>query len=467
MPHAPWSRRRFIQTGAAGLAGATVLARASGTARAADQDRLNVLWIFGDDLGVEVGCYGQPLVKTPNIDRLASEGVRFTRAYTTAPVCSASRSGIATGMYQTAIGAHNHRSHRGDNYRLPGGAKTVAEYFRDAGYFTCNDKGSGVGGTGKTDYNFECDKPFDGTDWRQRKDGQPFYGQINFSQPHRGFKPDADNPIDPAKVELPPYYPDHPVARKDFALYLEHVQNLDKAVGGALKRLEEDKLAEKTVIFFIGDNGRCHVRDKQFLYEGGLHVPLIVRWPGKLKGGAVRDDLVCSLDMTVSSLAAAGVEVPKHMHGQALFAENFQPRKCIFGARDRCDETVDRIRSVRNDRYKLIRNFMPERSYMQDNAYKQRSYPVWNLLKELKAEGKLTKEQALFTADRRPPEELYDLKSDPHEVRNLVDSAEHADALKELRQALDQWIVDTKDQGAIPETEGEAEKGGKKAGRKK
>ncbi|MCC6682379.1 MAG: sulfatase [Phycisphaeraceae bacterium] len=446
------TRRQFLARSAASAA--LVLTGLRGRARAMqspDGRRLNILWIFGDDLGPELGCYGNPLVHTPHIDRLAAEGVRFTRAFTTAPVCSASRSAMATGMYQTAIGAHNHRSHRDDGYRLPGGIITVAEHFAAAGYFTCNDKDTELSGTGKNDYNFQCDQPFLGTDWRQRADGQPFYGQINFHPPHRKFKPDPQHPIDPDLIQLTPYYPDDPIARQDYALYLEHVQNLDHLVGHALDRLEADGLAQNTAVFFIGDNGRPHFRDKQFLYEGGLHVPLIVRWPERIVPGSVRDDLVSAIDMTASSLDIAGLNVPDTMHGRSLFAPDRQPRRYIFGARDRCDETVDRIRSVRNDRYKLIRNYMPDRPYMQDNRYKQQQYPDWELIKQLKAEGKLTPQQALFAADSRPPQELYDLQTDPHELRNLVDDPQYAPVLWELQTVLDEWIEQTHDQGAIPE----------------
>src|SRR5262249_35065283 len=199
------------------------------------------------------------------------------------------------------------------------------------------------------DFNFKVEHSFDGDDFDELKSKQPFFAEINFFEPHRGsWKPaeGLEHRVDPAKVELPPYYPDDPVVRKDWAGYLDTVDYLDTKVAALLKRLEEQGLTENTVIFFFGDNGRCHVRDKQWLYEGGLHVPLIVRWPGKLKPGSVQDDLVSAIDISASSLKIAGVTLPTNMQGRAFLEPGVVPRKYIFGARDRCDETVDRIRSV-------------------------------------------------------------------------------------------------------------------------
>ena len=437
------------------------LTAAAGPLTAADiptKARPNVLWILGDDLGPDLGCYGTPLVRTPNLDRLAAAGVRYTRCFTTAPVCSPSRSAWNTGMYQTAIDAHNHRSHRGDGYRLPDGVKLISQRFHDAGYFTANvtTAAPGVRASGKTDFNFQAEKPFDGTDWSQRAPGQPFYAQINFMEPHRGPAWPAARKqaelVDPARVKLPPYYPDHPVARDDWANYLDAVHLLDTKVGAVLQRLENEGLAKNTIVFFFGDNGRCHVRDKQWLYEGGLHVPLIVRWPGgDVRPGKVETGMVSAIDVPATSLSLAGLELPKGMHGQPFLGARAKTRTEIFGARDRCDETVDRIRSVRTERYKLIRNYFPERPYTQTNAYKEKQYPVLNLMKQLQVEGKLSPDQQLFMAPRRPAEELYDLQSDPSEIRNLAGSPTHIQTLKDLRARLDRWIANTRDRGTSPE----------------
>lgn len=424
----------------------------------AQRQKLNVLWIIGDDLGPFLNCYGYPGIQTPNMDRIAAEGVRFTHAFTTAPVCSASRSGFNTGVYQIATGTHNHRSHRKDGYALPGGVRLLNDIFRQAGYFTANvlEIAPGVAGTGKTDFNFTARKPFDGTHWNQRGKDQPFYAQINFIAPHKGRAfTDArkqKNLIDPASVTLPPYYPDHPVVRDEVANYLDAIQMLDHQVGVTLDTLKKDGLLDNTVIFFFGDNGRCLIRGKQWLYDAGTHVPLMVRHPGVLKAGTVRRDPVTILDMTAQSLVSAGLPVPSYFHGQPLFDSKVKPREYVFTARDRCDMTVDRIRAVRSSRYKYIRNFMPDRPYTQYNEYITNSYPTQRVMKELHAEGKLNRVQSLFMAPQKPTVEFYDLEHDPHEVNNLAVSAQHKKLVDEYGQRLDRWLKEVNDQGAIPET---------------
>ncbi len=424
----------------------------------AGEARPNILWVIAEDFSPDLACYGARLVQTPNLDRLAAEGVRFTHAFVTGPVCSASRSAIATGMYQTTIGAHNHRSHRDDGYRLPEGVEVFTRYLQRAGYYTANvvPVAPGVRGTGKTDFNFEAENVFDGDDWRARRKGQPFYAQVNFSETHRAFRRSPGRPIDPSRVELPPYYPDHPSIRKDFAMYLETTQNLDEKVGKVLARLEEEGLSEDTIVFFFGDHGRPMPRGKQFVYEEGIRIPLIVRIPAKFrpagfKPGTVCDDLVSAIDITASTLKLAGIEPPAHMEGRPFPWLGGEPRDHIIAARDRCDETVDRIRCVRTRRYKYIRNFFPERPYTQQNVYKDVNYPTLAVMRRLKEEGKLTGPPAAFLADRRPPEELYDLESDPNEVRNLAGDAAHRKTLESMRAILDDWIRRTGDRGQFPE----------------
>jgi N-sulfoglucosamine sulfohydrolase len=422
------------------------------------QSRPNILWLIAEDFSPDLGCYGNKLVYTPNIDRFATEGVRFTNCFMTGPVCSAARSALATGMYQTSIGAHLHRSHRNDNYRLPEGVHVFTHYFRQAGYHTSNVRTAapGVRGTGKTDFNFNVDKPYDGTDWNQRQPGQPFYAQINFNETHRAFHRSPERPIDPAKVQLPPYYPDTPAVRGDWGMYLETAQNLDVKIGKVLKRVEDEGLAEDTIVFFFADHGRPMPRGKQFLYEGGIHIPLIVRFPQKFRvegygPGSVFEDLVSSIDITATSLKLAGIEPPPNMEGQVMIGPGAKKRDHIIAARDRCDETVDRIRCVRTKKYKYLKNFYPERAYTQPNVYKDTSYPPLRVMRQLKEEGKLTGPPALFMADRRPPEELYDLEADPYEIQNLAGSPEHQKTLEELRGVLNRWIKETGDKGEIVE----------------
>ncbi len=421
-------------------------------------DHPNILWLIAEDFGPHLGCYGTREVWTPNLDALAQQGVRYTRFFTTAPVCSPSRSAFMTGMYQTTIGAHNHRSHRDDGFTLPRGVRLLSDWMRDAGYFTANIRelppGVGFKGSGKTDWNFAYPgKPFDSDRWFDLKAQQPFFAQINFQETHRPFR--APKRADPAKVELPPWTPDHPVAREDWAKYLDAASELDRKVGLVLRQLEADGLADNTVVVFFGDNGQAHVRGKQFCYDSGLHVPLIIRWPKAFplpehfETGTVDSRLLASIDLAPTMMAIAGARKPARMEGEVFLGSNAaKPRQYVFGARDRCDETVFRFRTVRDTRYRYIRNFTPSRPFLQPNEYKERSYPVWNLLKELHAEGKLTPPQDFLCASTMPAEELYDLQNDPHEIQNLAGSAEHEAVLARLRVVLEDWIVRTHDQGA-------------------
>ena len=419
----------------------------------------NVLWIIGDDLGVELSCYGYPFVHTPNMDRLANEGTRFTQFHSTAPVCSASRSGFNVGMYQIATGTHNHRSHRKDDFHLPPPARLITDRFRERGYFTCNilDIAPGVVGTGKTDFNFNlASKPFDGTHWNQRKPGQPFYGQINFLAPHKGLAfaeaRKQKKLVDPNWIELPPYYPDHPVVRNEVANYLDAVQMLDTQVGVLLEQLERDKLLDNTCVMLFGDNGRCLLRGKQWLYDHGTHVPLMIRWPGVAKPGAVRDEPCTTLDMSATSLYAAGIPVPREYHGRPLYGPKAQPRDYIFTARDRCDMTVERIRAVRDRRYKYIRNFMPERPYTQWNEYIEKQYPTLGVILEQHKAGKLNAIQSLWTAPSKPQVEFYDTHADPYEVNNLANSPAHRNLITEFGRRLDVWLRETDDKGSVSES---------------
>ncbi len=447
------NRRDFLKRCLAGAGGAAAVGSFGGIAQASAPEpgpKLNVLWLVAEDLCPDLGCYGQSLVRTPHCDGLAAEGTRFSGAFATAPVCSPSRSAFMTAMYQTSIGAHQHRTV--EKKPLPAGVRVITDHFREAGYFTSSCQyGPGFDRRGKTDFNFTADRPFVGTDWRQRKDGQPFFSLVQFSETHRNFKRDRENPIDPEKVDLPPYYPDHPLARRDWADYLECVQVLDRKVGEVLERLESDGLAESTMVVFFADHGRPHVRGKQFLYEGGIHVPLIIRWPGRLEPGGTTNDLVSLIDLGPACLKAAGVEPPAGLHGRDFLAEDSRKRQFIVAARDRCDETFDRIRCVRTKRFKYIRNFYPHLLYTNPNLYKKRQYPVLSLMEVLHARGELTPEQARFMACGRPFEELYDLEADPHEVRNLAGDAGQKARLAELRAVLDSWIEETGDMAEIPE----------------
>ncbi|HEY0770746.1 MAG TPA: sulfatase [Sphingobacteriaceae bacterium] len=422
-------------------------------------DKPNIIWIITEDMSLELGCYGDTLVKTPNLDKLSSEGMRFTNTFATGPVCSASRSALITAMYQTSIDAQNHRSHRDDGYELPAPVKPITEYLHHAGYYNVLGelKENGITGYGKTDYNFNLNKSiFDSYNWKGRKPNQPFFAQIMISATHRGgiWKGAVQKhqpQIDPDKVILPPYYPDHAVAREDWATYLESIQLMDSYVGNLLKQLEDEGLSENTVVIFTSDHGRCMVRDKQFVYDGGIKIPFIMRWPGQLKPGSVNSGLISAIDISATILQIAGIDPPKHIEGRVIFGPKAEKRSYIIAARDRMDETVDKMRCVRTKQFKYIKNYMPEKPYMQSNKYKETQYPVWNLLKQLNAEGKLTPAQKLFVAPKKPDEELYDITKDPYEINNLAKLPAYRKQLAEMQKILTNWIAETGDKGQYPE----------------
>ncbi len=425
-------------------------------------DKPNIVWIFAEDQSDHYGPFQAALANTPNVDKMAAEGAKFTRAFVTAPVCSPSRSALVTGMYQTTIGAHNHRSGRGElRIKLPGDVEAVPGILRRAGYYVTNGsyRDNGSLARGKTDYNFDFAADlYDGPDWAGRAAGQPFFAQIQLRggkrrnqrtlEPLEGVQ---TNGIAPDKVKLPPYYPDHPQLRTDWAQYLESIEHVDWEVGQILQRLEQEGVADDTVVFFLTDHGVSHARGKQFLSEEGTRVPLVVRAPGRVEPGMVREDLVAHIDVTASSLAFAGIEVPGWMEGRPLFGPDAKPREYVVSARDRCDETVDRIRSVRTARFRYVRNFVPERPHLQPNRYKD-SKAVIQALHKLRAEGALSKQIEALFYDTRPEEELYDLEADPWEMRNLAGDSEHSETLAAMRATLNQWIKHTGDRGQAFET---------------
>ena len=449
------TRRKFIGSAAAGMAAPAVLKGDS---------KPNIVWLIGEDLCPDLGCYGNKVIRTPNLDRLAADGMRFDNAYVTNPICSPSRSAIMTGMWQISIDGQNHRAHRTDGYRLPANIKPFTHYLREAGYHTSNvtTPAEGVKGTNKTDYNFNLDtKPFDGTDWKQRAPGQPFYAQINFNEAHRVWKRDPLHPVDPDKITPPPYYPNVAAVREDWAMYYDSIQQLDTAIGKVLQRLEHEGLMDNTIIAFFGDNGRAMPRGKEFLYEGGIATPFIVWVPRQLNiegagRGVVSKRLTSCIDLTATTLELAGITTPSHMHGIPFLGPNRKDRSVVFGARDRGDETVDRIRSVRDARYKYIRNYRPDVPYTAENADRDVEIPSLRVMRQMHdhepfQKGRLNEVQAKFMAPRKPAEEFFDLEKDPFETVNLVDSRPHGEALNKLRAAMDKWIRETGDTGAVPE----------------
>ncbi len=450
-------RREFLQ----GLGVAASLAAVSGRSAAQPRGkRPNIVWIVAEDASPHLGCYGETTINTPHLDQMAAEGVRFDAAFVTCPVCSPCRSAMVSGMYQTTLGAHHHRSqsdagkgagHKDyfSSYKLP--IKLVPELFRDAGYFVTLGSKPSCQSFGKTDYNFIWEQPaaYDGADWRERPKDKPFFAQIMLSggKNRGGSKKHATNPDD---VKLPPYYPDHPQLREDWAEYLNTWIEVDHNLRDIHKSLEAAGVAENTVVFFWTDHGVSHLRGKQFLYEEGVRVPLIVRFPDKRAAGTTREDLVLHIDVAASSLALAGIAKPGHVQGVDLFADDYRPRTTVFSARDRCDETPDTIRCARTRRYKYIRNFLAHMPHAQPNQYKD-GKDISKTMHALYREGKLNELQARIFSPKRPPEELYDLENDPYETVNLAGKPEVAAVQKQLREELYDWMAGSRDLGLIPE----------------
>lgn len=445
---------------------------------AAEAKRPNILWIIGENIKLDVGCYGEKLVRTPNLDRLATEGVRYTHVFATSPVCAPSRSAFLTGMYQTSTDTHHMRSHRTDDFRLPPGVRPLTHRLCDAGYFTANIKtiGERLVGTGKLDLNFVNEGPiFMSDDWSKLKTHQPFYVQVNTPEVEYDIYDrqsarkarvewvgEREHPqiATPDNVTPPPYYPDHPIVRQEWARYLNSVSGMDRRIGWVLEQLRKDGLEDDTVIIFFADNGRLEARGIHWCYDTGLHVPLIIRWPKnfpaprQLKPGSVSDQVISLLDLTAITLWIAGIRRPPGMQSRIFLGERADPpRRYAFSARDRIDETVGRIRSVRDARYHYLRNFAPWTNFASLNRYKEKCFVVQPLMRELLAQGKLKGPPLALMAPRAPAEELYDTQIDPHEIDNLIDSPrqEHREALARLRAALDVWITETGDLGQRPE----------------
>lgn len=417
------------------------------------EDRPNILWLSAEDISPHLGCYGDLEAITPNLDQLAKEGTRYTHAFTTAGVCAPCRSGIITGMYQTTLGTHHMRC----NAVLPKHIKPFTTYLRKAGYYCTNNS--------KKDYQFR--EPKDTWDesggkahWRKRKSGQPFFSVFNFTGCHESgisgeakYKSVTQNlkasqRQDASELKLPPYYPDTPIVREDWKRNYELITAMDAWAGDLIKQLKDDGLYENTIIIFWSDHGVGLPRAKRWLYDSGTRVPLIVRQPAGEVG--VSDRLVSSIDFGPTVLKLAGLDIPKHMQGRS-FIEG-RPRKYVFGARDRMDERYDIIRSVRDKRYRYIRNYEPLKTYYQYMNTPEKGATMKEIRRTAKA-GKLPPAAKLFMATSKPTEELYDLKNDPHEINNLVGNSKYTDKLVELRKAHSDWVKRTGDLGLLPEAE--------------
>lgn len=414
----------------------------------AQGEKPNVILIILEDWGPYLGCYAEKLMHTPNLDRLAAEGRRYSWCFTSAPVCSPGRSSLMTGMSPYSVHSEQHRT-PAPKPKLPAGVKSLPELFRDAAYFTA----LGCGYSAKIDLNFDFPtrEIYLGDDWSKRKPGQPFFAHLTLPRTHRPWQGDSSHPIDPAKVSLPPWYPDSPLTRKDWAIGLESAQVSDQSFGEIVTRLKREGLYESTAIIVTADHGIALPRGKQFLYDEGLRIPLIIRWPSRAKAGTVSDELVSNLDIVPTILGIVGLPIPKTLQGRDILDASSSPRRYIFAGRDKMDSTHDAMRAVRSRDFKYILNLMPERPYCQFNDYKERSYPGLALMNVLHLQGKLSAEQDAFMEPTKPPEELYELREDPHEILNLARDPAYAAVLREMRVELEKWRKSVGDPGVTPE----------------
>ena len=453
----------------------TILLAVCGLPNPTKASRPNILWIVVDDMSANLSCYGESIIQTPHLDSLARSGVQFNEAYATSPVCSTFRSALITGMYQTTIGVHHHRSGRGKHrIVLPSEVIPLPALFQQAGYYTC--MGSGLKtldfrsqtparhkktALGKSDYNFTWNSDiYDGNDWSGRDANQPFFMQVqlhggklrgaseaSYTKFEQQVVETLGQTTNPESVRLPPYYPDESIMRRDWATYLDSVRITDWHVGKLLARLQEEGLREETLVIFFTDHGISHARGKQFLYDEGTHIPLILSGPD-IPTGTTREDLVEHIDIAALSLAAAGIQIPAKMQGRDVMSSTYKERKFIFAARDRCGEADDRIRSVRSKEYLYIRNFYPSRPHLMPSNYKDGKLIIQRL-RALHADGTLNPlAKRILFAPERPAEELYARAKDPWQINNLANSPAHFADLQQHRETLDQWIEETDDQGS-------------------
>ncbi|XMO85916.1 sulfatase [Algibacter sp. AS12] len=406
----------------------------------------NIIWIMAEDMSVDLACYGMAAVKTPCLDKMANEGIRFDNAFVTNSICSPSRSAMMIGTHQVKTNTHNHRSNR--DIPLDKQFTPVTQKLREVGYTTILGNHAVMKKGRKIDVNFKHDAIgewdgetkfglFDKYDNFEKVD-EPFFAQIQLAVTHRGdwwneVRELSEHPVSPDDVVLPEYYADDPTIRLDWAKYLDQVEYMDNEVGMIFKELEAKGMADNTIVIFIGDNGRCNLRGKGYLHDPGLKIPYIIHYPKSFKGGEVRKDVVSATDITASILDFAGIDIPDYMTGKAMFADDFK-RDYVYAARDLWDEIEEKSRAITSEEWKYIRNDKPEIPFDAHQAYLEFYRPAVHVMRRLKNEGKLNDVQKFFFEDSKPAEELYNLKSDPQELVNLASNPKYASILKDLRE---------------------------------
>jgi N-sulfoglucosamine sulfohydrolase len=452
-------------------------------------DRPNILWFTAEDMSPTLGCWGDEYATTPNIDALCEESTRYTHAFATAPVCSPCRSCLITGCYATSLGTQRLRT----EFPIPDFMTGFPTYLREVGYYCTNNV--------KTDYNTSdepriiresWDESSDTAHWRNRPDKDaPFFCVFNdmtthqsrtMVWPYQQFQNQVQSRLtedlihDPETVPLPPYYPDTPLVRQTQARYYDCVSVMDLNIAKILAELEEDGLAEDTIVFFYSDHGSGMPRHKRDLHDSGMHVPLLIRFPEKWRHlaptapGESTDRLVSFVDFAPTVLSLCDIELPDYMQGEPFLgkaSEDVEPREYVYGARDRVDEVFDLSRSVRNGKYLYIRNFMPHLPWHQPSAWPDQGEfrDEFNRLSRAIQSGEMTEEdftapQWAYLAAPKPLEELYDCEADPMNLVNLAVDAPHYDAMNNddyaemwiMRKELFSWMQDYCDLGAIPES---------------
>lgn len=430
-------------------------------ASAAPTETPNIIWLMSEDMGLDLECYGQPGVKTPNLNKMAKEGAIFMNTYCANPICSPSRSAMMVGVHQTITNSQHHRSNR--DTPLPKPYKPITSFLRDAGY-TCILGSDLVMKNGrKIDCNFKHDPvgPYDGVknfgifdklDNFTAAD-QPFFNQIQHVVTHRGdwwntVRKESLHPVSMDSIELPPFMADTPEIRYDWAAYLDTVEYMDNEVGQIMQKIKDEGIADNTIVIFIADNGRCNLRGKGYLFEPGVHIPMIVWAPGYIKPGTVIDDIVMTTDISATVLKLANARIPDYMTAKPFLGVD-QPEYRQFArtARDIWDEIDECSRGISTKRFSYIKNHMPEVPWATDQAYLELNRPALHVMRTLKKEGKLSKAEMTFMADAKPVEELYDLEKDPDQMNNLATNPEYAPILKKMRALEKGWQAENRDRG--------------------
>lgn len=448
--------------------------------------RPNIVWIVAEDLSPRIPSFGNSTVATPHLSRLAAEGVRYPNTFSVSGVCAPSRNAIATGMYPAGIGGHHMRTQYNVDMLAavglpvygslaPPKVKMLSQRLRELGYYCTNNA--------KQDYQFEppktaWDESSMTADYRDRAPGQPFYAVYNLEATHEsqvwgvnertyrfreGFFDSAvyaddwrlERPsIDPAlAVAVPPYLVDDDSTRNDLRRVYRNVQTMDEHVGFLLERLEAEGLLDSTIVVWYTDHGGPLPHEKRLLYDSGLRVPMVVRWPDGYRVGEVDSSLVSFIDLLPTTLAMAGAKVPKVAQGEVVFTKTGNAeRDYVYAWADRLDTEYDVIRAVRDRRYKLLRNYRPDRPYYLNVAYRENMPSMRSLLRGRDA-GALTAAQAQWFRERKLEVELFDTYADPHELVNLADGAAFAKTRDRLLAALEAWRERVGDLGELEEAE--------------